>query len=392
MCSVVVMMSTLGTLDGSTHPRFLGFPRRPEAALGRGEEDPPVGLPRSATARVERLCERDVDERTLRIELVEALRAAVPFEDYAWLLTDPVTTVGSAPLADVRCLPELPRLIGLRYRTTVNRWTSLTGAASLAGATGGDLGQSLVWREMLRHYDVGDIATVVFRDGFGLWGWVDLWRSADAPPFTEDEIHYLTECAGLVSVALRRAQGRNFVAPAEQSRPTDVPDGVAVLMLSDDLEVLAQTPQTTEYLRLLVPPATGRSPIPAGAFNVAAQLLAVEAGVDSHPASSRVHLHGGRWVRLRADRIGGRSGAERGIAVTIELASPADRLAVFVRATGLSPREAELVGLVADGLDGKEVAARMYLSPHTVQDHLKSVFAKTSTRSRREVVAMVRGH
>ena len=162
-------------------------------------------------------------------------------------------------------------------------------------------------------------------------------------------------------------------------------------MLSEDLDVLAQTPQTTEYLRLLVPPAAGQSPIPAGAFNVGAQLLAVEAGVDSHPASSRVHLHGGRWVRLRADRIGGRSGTERGIAVTIELTGPADRLAVFVRAAGLSPRESELVGLVVDGLDGKEVAARMFLSPHTVQDHLKSVFAKTSTRSRRELVAMVRG-
>ena len=94
-----------------------------------------MGLPRSATAAVERLCERDVDERTLRSELVSALRTAVPFEDYAWLLTDPETTVGSAPLADVRCLAELPRLIGLRYRTTVNRWTSLTGAASLAQAT-----------------------------------------------------------------------------------------------------------------------------------------------------------------------------------------------------------------------------------------------------------------
>ena len=119
-----------------------------------------MGLSRSAAASVERVCERELEERTLRIELVRAFRAAVPFEDYAWLLTDPETTVGSAPLADVRCLPELPRLIGLRYRTTVNRWTDLDGAASLAEATGGDLAQSLVWRELLRRHDVGDV-----RDG-----------------------------------------------------------------------------------------------------------------------------------------------------------------------------------------------------------------------------------
>jgi DNA-binding CsgD family transcriptional regulator len=104
-----------------------------------------------------------------------------------------------------------------------------------------------------------------------------------------------------------------------------------------------------------------------------------------------VHLHGGRWVRLRADRIGSEEDPERGIAVTIERAGPTDRLAVFIRATALSVREGELVGLVVDGLDGKEIAARLFLSPHTVQDHLKSVFAKTSTRSRRELVATVRG-
>ena len=47
----------------------------------------------------------------------------VPFDAYAWLLTDPQTSVGSSPLADVPCLPELPRLIRLKYLTEVNRWT-----------------------------------------------------------------------------------------------------------------------------------------------------------------------------------------------------------------------------------------------------------------------------
>jgi DNA-binding CsgD family transcriptional regulator len=46
---------------------------------------------------------------------------------------------------------------------------------------------------------------------------------------------------------------------------------------------------------------------------------------------------------------------------------------------------------VADGLDTAEVAARMHVSGHTVQDHLKSVFLKTGTHSRRTLLARTRG-
>ncbi|WP_309116894.1 hypothetical protein [Saccharothrix sp.] len=42
-----------------------------------------------------------------------------------------------------------------------------------------------------------------------------------------------------------------------------------------------------------MPPAEGRAPIPASAYNVAAQLLAVEAGVDDHPPWARAHLADG---------------------------------------------------------------------------------------------------
>jgi hypothetical protein len=60
-----------------------------------------------------------------------------------------------------------------------------------------------------------------------------------------------------------------------------------MLLLSPDLQVRGQTPESMEYLRLLVPPAEGRQPVPAAAFNVSAQLLASEAGVDSNPAHGR---------------------------------------------------------------------------------------------------------
>jgi hypothetical protein len=78
--------------------------------------------------QVARICESQADARTLRLGLLEEIGRAVSFDAYAWLLTDPETSVGSAPLADVPCLPELPRLIRLKYLTVVNRWTTLRSA------------------------------------------------------------------------------------------------------------------------------------------------------------------------------------------------------------------------------------------------------------------------
>jgi DNA-binding CsgD family transcriptional regulator len=193
-----------------------------------------------------------------------------------------------------------------------------------------------------------------------------------------------------VTAALRRSQASAFTSGGG-SRSTRRP-GPVVLLLSPKLVVLRQTPETQEYLRILVPPAEDRPPIPASAYNVAAQLLAVEAGVDGNPPWARVHMSDGVWVTLRAARIdsaGGNAGSE--IAVTIEETTPPERLALFARAFGLSARESELLSHLGTGADTRELAHRMFLCEHTVQDHLKSIFAKTSAHNRRTLLSRALG-
>lgn len=334
--------------------------------------------------RVLRLCEAGGDSRHLRLGLLDELRTTAAFEAYAFLLTDPETSVGCSPVADIPCMPELPRLIRLKYLTELNRWTALDDTALLSAAPAPS--HSPLWRELLRDYGVRDIASTVFRDRFGCWGFLDLYRYDR--DFTRAEASYLAQLTEPVTRALRRSQAETFVV-----RPSAVPrPGPLVLLLSPDLRVLGQTPETHAYLSLLVPHARGRPAVPAAAYNVAAQLLAVEAGVDTNPPHARVHLADGLWLTLRAARIGDADPPEaRDIAVTIEETSPAERLAVFASAFALSPRERDLLGHLAKGGDSHTVARQMFLSEHTVQDHLKSIFAKTSTNNRRTLLTRALG-
>jgi DNA-binding NarL/FixJ family response regulator len=343
-----------------------------------------------ARDRIARLCRSGADARTLRLEALAVIRQVIGFDAYAWMITDPQTSVGSSPLAAVPWLPELPRMIGLKYQTAINRWTSLPrGAVSLAGATGGDLSRSLIWRELLCRYQVSDVASAVYRDRFGCWGFLELWRTR-ASAFPAADIEFLGQIAGPVTAALRHSQARAF-APGTAAGP--LPAGPVVLLLSAALDVRAQTPQTQQYLRILVPrDEQDQPPVPSGAYNVAAQLLATEAGVSDNPPLARVHLASGRWLTLRAARMGTTQPArDRDIAVSIEPAAPDDRVSVFARACGLTPRETELLHHLVTGASTQDITGHMVLSEHTVQDHLKSIFAKTATRNRRTLLARALG-
>lgn len=104
-------------------------------------------------------------------------------------------------------------------------------------------------------------------------------------------------------------------------------------------------------------------------------------------AFARVLTKAGRWVVLHGASMVG-SGARR-VAVIIEPAHPARISPLLMSAYQLTEREQEVTRLVLRGDSTAEIAEALFVSPHTVQQHLKTIFEKTGVRSRRDLVGKV---
>ncbi len=364
--------------------------------------------------RIFRLCEAALEDHELRRRVLAELGTVVPFNAFAWPLSDPETATGLSPMARIPCPEELPLLIRLKYLTSVGRWTALMGrrtpALSLLQGTGGDPSRSLLWGGLLRRYGVTDVLSTVFADRYGCWGWLDLWRGAAEGAFSDAEIAFLAGLAPGLAAGLRRSRAAQCRRDAEVAVPRKSGQPVttaiapptvisrrllpqqAVLILDADLSVAGQTASADEWLDLLQPGPKPYEGVPAEVLNVAAQLLAVEAGVDPHPAASRVPVGSGAWALLRATRLAsGRPGAAPPLAVTIQECPASDRMEVFARCFGLTRAQRQLLDLAAGGLDTAALAAALRISPLTVQDQFKAVFAACGVRSRGALLALALG-
>jgi DNA-binding CsgD family transcriptional regulator len=130
-------------------------------------------------------------------------------------------------------------------------------------------------------------------------------------------------------------------------------------------------------------------------------------GADARPFDlARIQLSYGEYLRRERRRTDARvqlrmavEGFER-----LRAAPWAERAAAELRATGekarkrdpstvdqLTPQELQIARMVAEGMRNKEVAAQLFLSPRTIDTHLRNVFSKLGVTSRTQLARLPLG-
>lgn len=89
-------------------------------------------------------------------------------------------------------------------------------------------------------------------------------------------------------------------------------------------------------------------------------------------------------ARIVSTLTAGAPSARPGAAAAV---SPAD--ALLARFPALTPREAEVLALVGDGLSNPEIASTLFVGVATVKTHINAIFAKLAVRDRAQAIALV---
>jgi DNA-binding CsgD family transcriptional regulator len=340
-----------------------------------------------AADRIAEFSLRGHDLVTFWGECTEVLEAAVPHYDKpCWYTLDPASLLITSHFHDG--LPEYPAKMLLHeyYDDDVNQVADVarseSGISTLHEATGGDPSSSPTWHmNMAMGGDQELIAAL--RTSGAVWGAVGLYRAPGEPMFDGDEK------ALLKAIGPDLATGARTGLLVGEARDPQWPDSPGLVVLSEHGEVESTTPGVERWLSDLPDGDLDAGRLPSAVHAVAGRALRTAESRDDpgEVALARVLSRSGTWIVLHGTSLVA-SGSRRA-AVIVEPAHPARITPLLMSAYGLTEREQEVTRLVLRGDSTAQIAERLVVSSHTVQEHLKKIFEKTGVRSRRELVGKV---
>jgi DNA-binding CsgD family transcriptional regulator len=343
-----------------------------------------------ARERIAGLAGQGLDLVTFWRESSDVVATAVPhYMSPCWFTLDPASLLATSHYQAE--IPELPPewLAHEYYEDDFHKMADVArserGISTLHEATGGDPSRSRAWNAYLRPYGADQELLVALRTQAGdTWGMLGLYREPDEPQFDADELDFLRE------VSLYLAEGaRRGLLFGEATHP-EGHDAPGLLVLTEDWSVESLTPGVERWLSEL-PDGDWETQgkLPPAVLAVAGRALRTAENEEApgEIALARVLSREGRWMVLHGAALVA-DGARR-VAVIVEPAHPARISPLLMAAYQLTDREQDVTRLVLQGDSTAQIADGLCVSPHTVQQHLKSVFEKTGVRSRRELVGKV---
>lgn len=304
-----------------------------------------------------------------------------------WFTLDPASLLITSHFHDG--LPTLPDdwLLAEYYGNDVNRVSDVavtaSGISTLFDATGGNPASSPRWHaNMTMGGDQEMIAAL--RTGPGdLWGALGLYREPGAPMFDDADKSFVRTISPQLAEGARRS-----LLIGEATDP-EGPTAPGLLMLSGRGEVESTTPGVAALLSSLPDGDLAAGRLPSVVLALAGRVLRAAENPDEPGGISlaRVQTRGGAWLALHGAHLA--DGGTSRVAIIVESAHPARIYPLLMAAYRLTDRERDLTRLVLQGASTAEIARELTVSPHTVQQHLKSIFDKTGVRSRRDLIGRI---
>jgi DNA-binding CsgD family transcriptional regulator len=318
---------------------------------------------------------------SFRARLLARIRRHVSVDAAFFATCDPETLLFTSAWADDVLAPSAPLFLDNEFGTDddVNRFASLAssrrGVATLDEATRGDRTASARFCNVLRPLGLGDELRVALRSGDATWGFLCLHRAPGAGFSGRDT-------RAVESLARRAGEEMREIVVDTAARMLRTSPAPAVV-LADGERVLAATSTAENFLQQRLEPGS-LLPFP---LLVAVRRLAARARAHEGDAVVITTLRrDGTLVAIHASHLNANAGSSR-VALALAPASAAARSSLLLAAHGLTPAQRRVAALVLRGKSTRQIVRELRIGAHTVQDHLKAVFAKVGVASRRDLVA-----
>jgi len=323
------------------------------------------------------LAQADLPLDELGAELSAALGGLLPHEGYCLIGFDPVSGLRIFHTARNALTGNPARMV---HNETVehdlHRFTDLGRLPSPVGTLGGGApgeARSPRLHEILPEQGFGRELRLALCGHGALWGALVLLREQGRPPFSTEE----ADATMAIAQPLTQAVKRISVRP-RMPVPPPLPPGAVIVRPDGTPEAIS--PQAAAWFSDL---HTSERPLPHEVM-AAAAVGRNEQG--TRPGQlARIRTRSGRWLSLAGCPLG-----DGRVAVVLQPASVDQLLPAMAAWHEFTPRQLEVLRLLLEARPIKQIARRLNLSPHTVEDHLKILYRKTGTNSQQELLAALR--